>query len=60
MAAVWAQLPGTRQKGVSCFLDGKEEFLTYRFEGAQHLTEQNPNYSQDRRECVVYKGKGLA
>ena len=47
-------------KGVSCVLDGKEEFLTYRYEGAQYLTEQNPNYSQDRRECVVYKGKGLA
>ena len=47
-------------KGVSCVLDGKEEFLTYRYEGGQYLTEQNPNQSQDRRECVVYKGKGLA
>ena len=47
-------------KGVRCVLDGKEEFLTYTYEGAQYLSEQNLNYSEDKRECVVYKGKGLA
>ena len=47
-------------KGVRCVLDGKEEFLTYTYEGAQYLSEQNPKYNEDKRECVVYKGKGLA
>ena len=47
-------------KGVSCVLDGKEEFLTYTYEGAQYLSEQNPKYNEGKRECVVYKGKGLA
>ena len=48
------------KKGVRCVLDGKEEFLTYTYEGAQYLSEQNPKYNEGKRECVVYKGKGLA
>ena len=47
------------KKGVRCVLDGEEQFLTYTYEGAQYLSEQNPKYNDGKRECVVYKGRGL-